>query len=107
MIEETFKGLTERSDIGIILINQSVSTHTFTRSHLSPSTNHAHSSLLLSSPLCESLPPTQIANDIRGLLRDYHKPIPTILEIPSKDAPYDPEQDSVMHRVNMMLGSSG
>lgn len=46
----------------------------------------------------------QIANDIRHLLRDYTKTIPTILEIPSKDQPYDPEQDYIMQRVNMMLG---
>ena len=47
---------------------------------------------------------TQIANDIRHLLRDYTKTIPTVLEIPSKDLPYDPEQDYIMQRVNMMLG---
>ena len=41
----------------------------------------------------------QIANEIRHVLRDYTKTIPTILEIPSKDQPYDPEQDSVMQRV--------
>ena len=46
----------------------------------------------------------QIANDIRHLLRDYSKTIPTILEIPSKDQPYDPDQDYIMQRVNMMLG---
>mmetsp|Transcript_8562 Transcript_8562/g.12783 ORF Transcript_8562/g.12783 Transcript_8562/m.12783 type:complete len:117 (+) Transcript_8562:105-455(+) len=45
-----------------------------------------------------------IANDIRHLLRDYNKTIPTILEIPSKDQPYDPEQDYIMQRVNLMLG---
>lgn len=46
----------------------------------------------------------QIANDIRHLLRDYNKTIPTVLEIPSKDQPYDPDQDSIMQRVNLMLG---
>ena len=45
-----------------------------------------------------------VANDIRHLLRDYTKTIPTILEIPSKDQPYDPEQDYIMQRVNMMIG---
>mmetsp|Transcript_18015 Transcript_18015/g.18074 ORF Transcript_18015/g.18074 Transcript_18015/m.18074 type:complete len:117 (-) Transcript_18015:197-547(-) len=68
VIEETFKSLTERNDIGILLINQ------------------------------------HIANDIRHLLRDYTKTIPTVLEIPSKDMPYDPEQDFIMQRVNLMLG---
>mmetsp|Transcript_15801 Transcript_15801/g.15169 ORF Transcript_15801/g.15169 Transcript_15801/m.15169 type:complete len:117 (-) Transcript_15801:330-680(-) len=70
-VEEVFKTLTNRTDIGILLINQS------------------------------------IANDIRALIRENKKAIPTILEIPSKDQPYDPEQDSVMQRVNMMLGFSG
>lgn len=32
---------------------------------------------------------TQIAEDIRYLLNDYHATIPTVLEIPSKDIPYD------------------
>jgi V-type H+-transporting ATPase subunit F len=31
--------------------------------------------------------------------------IPTVLEIPSKDVPYDPEQDTIMQRVNMVLGN--
>jgi len=45
-----------------------------------------------------------VANLIRHKLRDYTASIPTILEIPSKDHPYDPEQDSVMQRVTMMVG---
>mmetsp|Transcript_3162 Transcript_3162/g.6383 ORF Transcript_3162/g.6383 Transcript_3162/m.6383 type:complete len:116 (-) Transcript_3162:151-498(-) len=45
-----------------------------------------------------------IANEIRHVLRDYNKIIPTVLEIPSKDQPYDPEQDYIMQRVNVMLG---
>lgn len=48
----------------------------------------------------------QVANEIRHLLNDYDKTIPTVLEIPSKDHPYDLEQDSVMQRVNMMMGGS-
>ncbi len=71
VIETTFKSFTERSDIGIILINQ------------------------------------HVANDIRHILRDYTKSIPTVLEIPSKDQPYDPDQDFIMQRVNMIIGGSG
>lgn len=67
-VEETFKKLSERDDVGIILINQ------------------------------------HIANDIRHVLKDYHQTIPTVLEIPSKEHPYDPEQDYIMQRVNMFLG---
>ena len=67
-VEDAFRKLTERDDIGIILINQ------------------------------------HIANSIRHVLKDYNQTIPTVLEIPSKEFPYDPEQDYIMQRVNMMLG---
>lgn len=45
-----------------------------------------------------------IANDIRHVLKDYNATIPTVLEIPSKEHPYNPEQDYIMQRVNMFLG---
>lgn len=45
-----------------------------------------------------------IANDIRHVLKDYNATIPTVLEIPSKEHPYDPEQDYIMQRVSMFLG---
>jgi V-type H+-transporting ATPase subunit F len=48
-----------------------------------------------------------VANSIRHILNDYNKVIPTVLEIPSKDIPYDPSKDSIMHRVNMVLGIQG
>mmetsp|Transcript_679 Transcript_679/g.821 ORF Transcript_679/g.821 Transcript_679/m.821 type:complete len:117 (-) Transcript_679:940-1290(-) len=67
-IEAKFNELTERDDIGIVLINQ------------------------------------HIANEIRHLVKQYNKLIPTVLEIPSKEHPYDPEKDEVMKRVNLMLG---
>eukprot|EP00614_Pseudopedinella_elastica_P007853 CAMPEP_0172603500 /NCGR_PEP_ID=MMETSP1068-20121228/23750_1 /TAXON_ID=35684 /ORGANISM="Pseudopedinella elastica, Strain CCMP716" /LENGTH=106 /DNA_ID=CAMNT_0013405261 /DNA_START=132 /DNA_END=452 /DNA_ORIENTATION=- len=70
VIEASFDNLTNRDDIGIILINQ------------------------------------HVANEIRHLLKDYSKTIPTVLEIPSKDSPYDPEQDYIMQRVNQMLGGT-
>jgi V-type H+-transporting ATPase subunit F len=70
-VEEAFHKLTERDDVGIILINQ------------------------------------HVANDIRHVLKDYHQTIPTVLEIPSKEHPYDPEQDYIMQRVNMFLGGGG
>ena len=46
-----------------------------------------------------------VANDIRHLTSAYTQTIPTILEIPSKDHPYDPKQDYIMARVNQMLGA--
>jgi len=45
-----------------------------------------------------------IADEIRHLLTDYDQLIPTILEIPSKDHPYDPAKDSVMSKVLRMIG---
>lgn len=70
-VEESFKTLSKREDVGIILINQ------------------------------------HIANDIRHILKDYDQTIPTVLEIPSKEHPYDPEQDYIMQRVNMFLAGGG
>ena len=48
--------------------------------------------------------PTQLAGMIRHLLDNYTKPVPTVLEIPSKDRPYDPSQDSILTRVKFMFG---
>jgi len=48
-----------------------------------------------------------IAGEIRHILKDYNQTIPTVLEIPSKEHPYDPEQDYIMQRVNMYLGGTG
>ena len=41
----------------------------------------------------------------RHLLDDYSKTIPTVLEMPSKDMPYDPAQDYIMQRVSAMLNT--
>ena len=45
-----------------------------------------------------------VANEIRHLLKDYTKTIPTVLEMPSKDHPYDPEQDAIHRRTKLLLG---
>eukprot|EP01114_Cavostelium_apophysatum_P022657 TRINITY_DN826_c0_g1_i1.p1 TRINITY_DN826_c0_g1~~TRINITY_DN826_c0_g1_i1.p1 ORF type:complete len:128 (-),score=16.18 TRINITY_DN826_c0_g1_i1:267-650(-) len=47
----------------------------------------------------------KVADDIRYLLAEYDKLIPAVLEIPSKDHPYNPEKDSVMARVLKMSGA--
>eukprot|EP01105_Mastigella_eilhardi_P006222 TRINITY_DN17821_c0_g1_i1.p2 TRINITY_DN17821_c0_g1~~TRINITY_DN17821_c0_g1_i1.p2 ORF type:complete len:132 (-),score=42.78 TRINITY_DN17821_c0_g1_i1:23-391(-) len=44
----------------------------------------------------------QAANEIRILLDEYEKLVPTVLEIPSKDHPYNPAQDSIMSRLKRM-----
>ncbi|KAG0169128.1 H(+)-transporting V1 sector ATPase subunit F [Apophysomyces sp. BC1034] len=45
-----------------------------------------------------------IAEDIRELLDNHSQAFPTVLEIPSKDHPYDPEKDSVLRRVRRLFG---
>ncbi|KAJ2661412.1 H(+)-transporting V1 sector ATPase subunit F [Coemansia sp. RSA 1200] len=45
-----------------------------------------------------------IAEDIRGVLDEYKAAFPTVLEIPSKDHPYDPLKDSVLKRVQLLFG---
>jgi len=45
-----------------------------------------------------------IADDIRPLLDEYDHVIPTVLEIPSKEHPYDGSKDSIMTRIKRMTG---
>lgn len=39
-----------------------------------------------------------IAEMIRHVIDSHKQPIPAVLEIPSKDHPYDPNKDSIMRR---------
>lgn len=45
-----------------------------------------------------------IADIIRSRIDGFIDPFPAILEIPSKDHPYDPEKDSVLKRVKKLFG---
>ncbi|KAL9106276.1 MAG: hypothetical protein Q9227_008675 [Pyrenula ochraceoflavens] len=45
-----------------------------------------------------------IAERIRNTVDAYTEAFPAVLEIPSKDHPYDPEKDSVLKRVRMFFG---
>lgn len=47
-----------------------------------------------------------VADEIRYLVNEYHRPIPAVLEIPSPDHPYDASKDSILKRVQHLLGSS-
>lgn len=47
-----------------------------------------------------------IANEIRHLITEFNKPLPAIIEVPSKDHPYKPEEDPVFQRVSALLGLS-
>jgi len=44
------------------------------------------------------------AQEIRYLIKEYNQTIPTVLEIPSKNVPYDENKDLIMQRVKKMLG---
>ncbi|KXZ47529.1 hypothetical protein GPECTOR_34g688 [Gonium pectorale] len=46
----------------------------------------------------------QVAGQIRHIIEAHNKPIPAVLEIPSKDCPYDPSQDSLLTRVKHIAG---
>jgi V-type H+-transporting ATPase subunit F len=46
-----------------------------------------------------------VANMIRFLVDSYNNPVPAILEIPSKDHPYDPAHDSVLSRVRYLFSA--
>eukprot|EP00474_Spongospora_subterranea_P005799 CRZ06257.1 hypothetical protein [Spongospora subterranea] len=45
-----------------------------------------------------------IAERVRPMINSHDKPIPSILEMPAKDVPYDENKDSVMRRVKQILG---
>ncbi|MCJ1411135.1 H(+)-transporting V1 sector ATPase subunit F [Ptychographa xylographoides] len=45
-----------------------------------------------------------IAEKIRGKVDSYTDAFPAVLEIPSKEHPYDPEKDSVLRRVRRLFG---
>ncbi|ORY08137.1 F subunit of V-type ATPase [Basidiobolus meristosporus CBS 931.73] len=45
-----------------------------------------------------------VAEDIRELIDSHDQAFPAVLEIPSKDQPYDPAKDSVLKRVQRLFG---
>jgi len=46
-----------------------------------------------------------IADMIRHVVDSYTQPIPAVLEIPSKDHPYDPQKDSILRRAKGMFNA--
>lgn len=44
-----------------------------------------------------------VAETIRHVIDAHTQPIPSILEIPSKDHPYDPSKDSILRRARGMF----
>ncbi|KAL8279885.1 hypothetical protein RQP46_007735 [Phenoliferia psychrophenolica] len=45
-----------------------------------------------------------VADQIRPTVEKYQQAFPALLEIPSKDHPYDPSKDSVLKRVKKLFG---
>ncbi|EST04693.1 ATPase, V1 complex, subunit F [Kalmanozyma brasiliensis GHG001] len=45
-----------------------------------------------------------LAEKIRPVVERYTQAFPAVLEIPSKDHPYDPAKDSVLKRVQKLFG---
>eukprot|EP00088_Acartia_fossae_P060774 TRINITY_DN72865_c0_g1_i1.p1 TRINITY_DN72865_c0_g1~~TRINITY_DN72865_c0_g1_i1.p1 ORF type:complete len:122 (-),score=18.47 TRINITY_DN72865_c0_g1_i1:291-656(-) len=44
-----------------------------------------------------------VASDIRPIIEAYDQAFPALLEIPSKDHPYDPKQDSMLKKIEKMF----
>merc|ERR1712070_205564 len=47
-----------------------------------------------------------IAESIRHVLADYDQIMPTVVEIPSKDSPYNPDQDTMYVRILRLMGKA-
>jgi V-type H+-transporting ATPase subunit F len=47
-----------------------------------------------------------VANDVRHMIEAHKEAIPCILEIPSKDSPFDKTKDTVMVKLTRALGVS-
>ena len=47
----------------------------------------------------------KIAEEIRHVIDQHILPIPAVLEIPSKDSPYDASKDSILKRAKGMFSS--
>ncbi|KOB60503.1 hypothetical protein PFHG_02247 [Plasmodium falciparum HB3] len=79
-IEEVFKEYSSKHDCGVILINQQVIKNMYIYIYI------------------------YIADEIRYLVDLHDKILPTVLEIPSKDKPFDPNKDSIIQRVKLFFG---
>jgi V-type H+-transporting ATPase subunit F len=48
-----------------------------------------------------------VADQIRYLVDEHTAPVPAVLEVPSKDAPYDATKDSILSRVQHLARGCG
>ena len=82
-IEDTLKSFIRREDISIILINQNVAEEV----DVDYLENHKKRDVKTFIP------------QVRHILDNHTSPVPAILEIPSKDSPYDPNKDSILRYI--------
>lgn len=98
-IENAFEDLSTRDDIGILLINQVVKKKKkFNSSLLSYDLSVKIKTIIINNNK------KKVADQIRYLITAFDLPRPVVLEIPSKDHPYDEKKDAIMVRVRMLLG---
>jgi len=92
------------SGIGSVDAKRTKNFYVVTNKSTQTEIEHAFKTITAREDTAVLLITQHIADEIRYLLNDYDKIIPTILEIPSKDHPYEPEKDTVMQRVLKMTG---
>ena len=108
-IEEAFRGFLKRDDIAIILINQTVCnvmcifTHYSKYFEILKYLNKRRAKFIVnkSFDLLNMIRLLQIAEEIRYVIDSHDQPIPAVLEIPSKDSPYDSSKDSILRRAKV------
>ena len=107
-IEEAFKGFTEREDIAIILINQYVRIEsTGSQKYRCRQVHFETMCLTMCIDFFLSITSLRkIADKIRPTISKFKAAVPAILEIPSKEHPYDPSKDAILQRVRGLVGSS-
>ena len=103
LIEETFKSLTSRSDVGIVLINQ----------HIANEIRHLVNSYTETIPTVLEIPSKVRLGLWRGR-RGGSPPLSAALGFPlgntnpkiiTQEHPYDPTKDYIMQRVQLYLGA--
>jgi V-type H+-transporting ATPase subunit F len=119
-IEAAFKEFTSREDIAIVLISQNVAGQI--RSAISHHTKVIQRSLYhvgddctaqgrYGDQTCSANAFMQCDNVLPthpkcAMLVVFVQAVPSVLEIPSKDHPYEPAQDSLLTRVKHIMGAS-
>jgi V-type H+-transporting ATPase subunit F len=104
-VEAAFKDFTSREDVAIVLISQPIANMI---RHVVSAYNKVRRGCRVSRVVrrCADalfflrLPPGPTVAPTGA----PPQPVPALLEIPSKDAPYDPQQDSLLRRVKLLLG---